>query len=154
MIVNISSTGNHTNQIYQFIQLDSFCKEKGIKYCNLQLYKLFPFFPNLKAKYQSFFSKIISPFLSFIILCLCKVKLFNFYYITEKADCLKLVDAIKKNPKKKYFTKGWSHDFNYIFYESEDLEKKYREYYKNLFYTDITTIKDEYLSKNYQNTDG
>ena len=148
MIINISSTGNHTNQIYQFIQLDSFCKERKIKYCNLQLYKLFPFFPNLKNKYGTFTAKVFFPFFSFIILCLCKIKLFKFYFLTEKNDCIKLVESIKKNPKKNYFTKGWSHDNNYIFYVNEDLENKYRENYNFLFSTSIDSIKEKYFCSN------
>ena len=60
----------------------------------------------------------------------------------------------KKNPKKNYYTKGWSHDFNYIFYKSEDLENKYRNYYSDLFYTNINSIRNIYFSNEHPITIG
>ena len=152
MIITINAYGNHTNQIYQFVQLDAFCKENNIRYINYTLKNLFPFFPELEKKYKSFLQNFIFPILSNIVRVLKKLKFIKVWNLENSEDCFNLAKEAKQNPKKIYFVTAWSHNNNKYFYNNEDLEYKYYNFYKKLFAVNASSLKNKYGINNKNNT--
>lgn len=144
MYIAFRSFGNHTNQMYQFVQGDILAKKHGTKYVPFYIYHFFPYFSNLEKKYKSFNTKVIFPFLTFTYKVLNKLHLIKTYDISDLEVCKKLSDLLSS--KKNAILDKWDFKGNEILFKGEDLLKEYQSYYKDLFFVDISSVKDKYIS--------
>lgn len=152
MIISILPFGNHTNQIYLFIQGYFFAKEHGTEFIYLSMNKLFPFFPIFSNQFKSFKTSFVYPVLSFILHCLYKVKLINVLDLLKEEDCKKLLSIV--NSKKIIYVRNWTYDNNQYLYNSVDLEKKYLNEISKFFYHDISKIENQYFPSDSSKTIG
>ena len=149
MFIAFRSYGNHTNQMYQFVQGDILAKKIGTKYVPFYISHFFPYFPNLKKKYKSFTTTVIYPFLTFTFKVLNKLHLLKVQDISDLELCKKLTQSL--DAKKTVILDKWDFKGNEILFNNEDLLKEYQDYYKDLFFVDISDIKDKYISNDKTN---
>ena len=93
MLIIFRPYGNHTNQIYQFIQGDIFAKIHNLQFDCYFVYNFFSFFPNLREKYKSFKTLFVFPVLSFIFKILNRFHLINAFDVSDLKICQKIADC-------------------------------------------------------------
>lgn len=140
MIICFWEYGNHTNQIFQFVQLFVLSKEHNKRLIFLPIYKLYPFFPNLKKKYKK--DSLLYPLFLFFLKVLYKFKIIKNYNLVKSSDCENFVKNIHK---KLIFVIDWTHNNNKILYQGIDLEVKYKEEIKALFKNECPEIIEKYF---------
>ena len=91
MLIIFRPYGNHTNQIYQFIQGDIFAKIHNLQFDCYFVYNFFSFFPNLKNKYKSFKTLCVFPILSFMYKILNRFHLIKTFDVSDLKICQKMV---------------------------------------------------------------
>lgn len=149
MLIIFRPYGNHTNQIYQFIQSDIFAKIHNLQFDCYFVYNFFSVFPNLREKYKSFKTLFVFPVLSFIFKILNRFHLINTFDVSDLKICQKIADC-HINDKNLIFDK-WDFKGNEVLFNNKDLFKEYRDYYKELFFIDISAIKDKYIDRKFKN---
>lgn len=125
MLILLKPYGQTSNNFFQHINIDAFCREHNIKFYNKYIKRYGKDYPGLNLYGKNIFLN----FIILLILYLDKIKAISTLYFTEKDERAKYESLIKKN-KKLLICKGW------YFFQSE-LTHKYRSEYKKLFTPDI-----------------
>jgi hypothetical protein len=134
MVILTSPYGQISNNFFQHIHLDSFCKEKGIDFYNPFLRKVYSDYPGLRINWhQEIMNSIIPVFKDIRLLSLFKTEHFDIDNPGNHAVILK---------SRLLLCDGW-------FFRSFDTTIKYRSYYQNLFNPNIDKegLKVTYLQK-------
>lgn len=144
MITYLRAYGNHTNQIYEFVLGLLLAEKLNTQYRPLFVKNFFPYYPEVKKRYKSFKTVVLYPVIRFFLLVLKKLKLIKPVKVSSFAECENLV---KDFPRRKNIVLDmWDYKSNSILFESEDLFlKNYMELF-NLFNTDISAVKENFIS--------
>lgn len=121
MIVLVKTIGQRSNQIWQHMAFDSYCRENNLSFVNLELFSLQKKYSKLRKKIL--FYKYIAPIFAFVLKALNKFHLLKIYNLDKKED---LVAFVSKKKKSLLFVKGLNFGYS-------DLLIKYRELYNSIF---------------------
>jgi len=138
MLVLVRQYGQTSNNFFQHVFIDAFCKENNIKFYNKYIVKYEKDYPGLRSPRKNFFLNLIIS----ISLLLNKFRIINVLTFNTFEDINKYQDLIIKN-KRFQLCKGW-------FFFQPELLNKYRAYYQELFTPaiDQTFYANKYLGKN------
>lgn len=140
MIFLVQTIGQRSNQIWQHISFDSYCRFNKIKFVNFELKHLQKNYPTLRKKY--FFYTFIAPLFAFSFKVLNKLHIVKIYNLDNSND---LNIFFKK--KQHFFTcvKGFH-------FSNPKLLQQYRHIYKEQFLPNCTNELYDLFS-NYTPTD-
>lgn len=144
-LIAIRTFGNHTNNLYQFIQLYCIARENNLKFSYLQFNKINKYYNSSYNNKTSIINNLIYPIYSIFLQTLNKFKIIKSYNLSLATECKKLIEDISNNKKKAFYTVGWTHNNNKILYQGIDLEVKYKEEIKALFKNECPEIIEKYF---------
>lgn len=120
MIILVTPYGQTSNKLFQFIHLDSFCREHNIPFSNVFMQEFKEVYPQIP---------IIKPSFPQILW----LKLFSSSRLLRKIFCLNLIDEQKLLFYQKVFIES-KHTFCYgFFFRSKETTLKYRKVYQEMF---------------------
>ncbi len=133
MVILYEKFGNVSNNLFQHIHFNSFCKENNIEFINLTSSLLQP-----ENQTVSILAKLTYSFRK-VLTSLGLVKLIDFNDKTDIAGSENLMKT--KSP---IFCTGWN-------YRNFDSVKKDRQYYSNIYTKNINTSLSSLIDKNQKN---
>jgi hypothetical protein len=120
MIILATPYGQTSNKLFQFIHLDSFCRENNLVFSHVYMEEFKDVYPQIPITKPCFPQNIW-------------LKLFSSSRLLTKLFCLNLIDEQKIEQYKKVFKES-EHTFCYgFFFRSKETTLKYRNLYQKMF---------------------